>query len=302
MIFSNFLHTMDRKSKRLASKFTSNSDQNLDKIRQKIAPQIDLEWANEADLAGCLIVWLNRPDKKNALTFAMMQNLLDLALWIKKNRQVRAVILTGRGTSFCAGIDLGDLNDGQNQAFAFWQLIKPYQSLFQAVCLVWRDLPVPVLVALEGHCLGAGLQLALGADVRFATPDCQFAIMESRWGLVADMGLTQSALGQVAIDALKELAMTAKIIDAKTAHAMHLISHVSADPLAQAKQLAGEICQRSPDAVLASKRLINQMYHQKSSTLYQEKLWQIKLLLGKNRKIALKKAKNAAEKFNPRQF
>lgn len=249
-----------------------------------------------------LTVTLNRPQKKNAMSFAMMAELIAVATKISKDKALRAVIIKGAEGTFCAGIDLSDLNQPKNQAYALWQLIKPQQSLFQRVCLVWRELPIPVIAVLEGHCIGAGLQLALACDIRISHPDCQLSIMEAKWGLVPDMGLTQSALGIVPADILKELAMTARVISAEQAQALSLVSHCSDEPLEQAQALAAELAMRSPDAVLASKRIINAMYQQSALTLYKEKAWQVKLMLGRNRKLALKKAKVAATEFSKRQF
>jgi len=247
-------------------------------------------------------VTINRPEKKNAMSFKVVDELIAAAGHISKDKTLRAVILNGAEGTFCAGIDLGDLNHPKNQAYAFWELVKPCQSLFQRVCLVWRDVPVPVIAVLEGYCIGAGLQLALACDVRISHPDCKLSIMEAKWGLVPDMGLTQSALGVVRADVLKELAMSARTIDAEEGKHLGLISHCSESPLQQAQTLAAEFAERSPDAVLASKRVINAMYQQSNITLYKEKMWQLKLMMGRNRKLALKKAKQASTAFAKRQF
>ncbi len=247
-------------------------------------------------------VTLNRPQKKNAMSFKVVDELITVARRIGKDKALRAVILNGAEGTFCAGIDLGDLNHPKNQAFAAWELIKPWQSQFQRVCLVWRDLPVPVIAVLEGYCIGAGLQLALACDVRISHPDCKLSIMEAKWGLVPDMGLTQSGFGVVRADVLKELAMSARTIDAQHGKQLGLVSHCSESPLEQAQALAAELAERSPDAVLASKRIVNAMHHQSVFTLYKEKAWQLKLMLGRNRKFALKKAKDVTTTFSKRQF
>lgn len=264
---------------------------------QSLAPFVRIELGKHNSVR----VSLQRADKRNALSFAMMDKLIWLANQIKTWHDVRAVILQGDGESFCAGIDLGDLNNPKNISKVAWQLAKPTLSTYQQVCLVWREISVPVIAVVHGHCIGAGLQLALACDVRFATPDCQFAIMESKWGLVPDMGLTQSAIG-IAPDTLKILAMTARIFDADTALQHGFISQVSDNPLELADQLVAELAERSPDAVLASKRVINRMYRQSARALYHEKIWQIKLLLGKNQKLAVKKAKDRTVQFLARQF
>ena len=140
---------------------------------------------------GIATVSLNRPDKRNAMSFALLRELVATAKKIKKDRSIRVVILTGEADVFSAGIDLADLNSPKNSAFAAWELIKPGQSLFQKAFLIWQELPVPVIAALEGYCFGAGMQLALAADIRISHPDTKMSIMESRWGLVPDMGLTR---------------------------------------------------------------------------------------------------------------
>lgn len=249
-----------------------------------------------------LTIALNRPDKKNAMSFAMMHELIAVASALKQDRDIRAVIIHGAGDAFCTGIDLGDLSNPKNTAMAVWELLKPAQSLFQKVCLIWRDVPVPVIAAVHGYCIGAGLQLALACDVRIAEPNCEMAIMEAKWGLVPDMGLTQSALHVVKADILKELAMSARLINAKAAYDLGLVSHLDEHPLEAAQRLAEEFASRSPDAVWASKRVINNMTEQKASVLYQEKFWQLKLMMGHNRKRAFKKAKDSSVTFLKRQF
>ena len=144
---------------------------------------------------GIATVSLNRPDKRNAMSFALLKELVNIANRIKKDRTIRCVILTGEAQVFSAGIDLSDLNNPKNTAYAAWELIRPGQSLLQKAFLIWQELPVPVIAAIEGYCFGAGMQLALAADIRIAHPETQMSIMESRWGLVPDMGLSRSLKG-----------------------------------------------------------------------------------------------------------
>jgi len=247
-------------------------------------------------------VQLNRPEKRNAMSFALLRELVATAEQIRKDKSIRVVILTGVGESFSSGIDLSDLNNKKNTAFALWELIKPGQSLFQKAFLVWQDLPVPVIAALHGHCIGAGMQLALAADIRIATPTCKLSIMESRWGLVPDMGLTQTLKGIVPLDVAKELTMTARMLSGKEAEKLHLVTHLATDPLAAAETLAQELLTRSPDALLAGKRVLDAMQHQPHRALRLEKIWQLKLLLSKNRQIAMRKDKKPELEFQPRQY
>lgn len=251
---------------------------------------------------GIATVYLNRPEKRNAMSFALLQELVSTAKKIQKDRSVRCVILTGEASVFSAGIDLADLNNPKNRAYAAWELIKPGQSLFQKAFLIWQTLPVPVIAAIEGYCFGAGMQLALAADIRIAHPQTQMSIMETRWGLVPDMGLTRSIKGVIGVDLAKELSLTARIFNAEYAKDIGLVTHLAETPLAQAELLAEEMMQRSPDALAAVKQVLDAMQHQPKKSLRLEKIWQLKLLLGKNSQIARKKDKNPDIEFLARQY
>ena len=251
---------------------------------------------------GIATVYLNRPEKRNAMSFALLKELVSTAEKLKKDRSLRCVILTGEANVFSAGIDLADLNNPKNRAYAAWELLKPGQSLFQKAFLIWQQLPVPVIAALEGFCFGAGMQLALAADIRIAHPKTQMSIMESRWGLVPDMGLTRSLKGVIGLDLAKELTLTARIFDAEYAKNIGLVTHLNEQPLAQAQQLAEELSQRSPDALAAAKQVLDAMEHRPKHSLRLEKMWQLKLLLGKNSQLARKKDKNPKVQFLPRQY
>lgn len=251
---------------------------------------------------GIATVFLNRPDKRNAMSFALLKELVKTADKIRQDRSIRCVILIGEAQVFSAGIDLADLNNPKNKAYAAWELIKPGQSLFQKAFLIWQELPVPVIAAIEGYCFGAGMQLALAADIRIAHPQTQMSIMETRWGLVPDMGLTRTIKGIIGVDLAKELSLTARIFDAEYAKEIGLVTHLSETPLEKAQQLAEEIIQRSPDAVAAVKQVLDAMEHNPKKSLRLEKIWQLKLLLGKNSLIARKKDKNPEVKFLPRQY
>ncbi len=161
---------------------------------------------------------------------------------------------------------------------------------------------MPVIAAIEGYCFGAGMQLALAADLRIAHPKTQMSIMESRWGLVPDMGLTRSIKGIVGVDLAKELTLTGRIFDGEYAHSIGLVTHINEQPMQQAMELANEMLQRSPDALLAIKRVLDAMQHAPSQALRLEKIWQLKLLLGKNSQLARKKDKKPETEFIPRQY
>lgn len=251
---------------------------------------------------GIATVSLNRPDKRNAMSFDLLRELVKTAEKIKKDRSIRCVILTGEAQVFSAGIDLADLNNPKNRAYAAWELIKPGQSLFQKAFLIWQELPVPVIAAIEGFCFGAGMQLALAADIRVAHTATKMSIMESRWGLVPDMGLTRSLKGLIGLDLAKELTLTARIFDATYAKEIGLVTHLDESPLVKAQAIAEEMLQRSPDALMASKYVLDAMQHEPKKSLRLEKIWQLKLLLGKNSQIARKKDKQPNVQYLPRQY
>jgi enoyl-CoA hydratase/carnithine racemase len=202
-------------------------------------------------------VTLARPDKHNALDGAMFRAIVDAAAQVRSTPGVRAVVLHGDGPSFCSGLDVGALMSPSSPV-SMDELLERGDhraNLAQRVATDWLDLPVPVIAALHGNVFGGGLQIALGADVRIAAPDARLSIMEGRWGLIPDMGITQTLPRLVRLDVARELTYTARIVSGEEAAALGLVTRVAADPLAAARELASEIAGRSPDAVRAAKRL-----------------------------------------------
>src|SRR5919112_3740190 len=202
-------------------------------------------------------VTLSRPDKHNALDRAMFEGIAAAAAEVRTTPGVRAVVLHGEGPSFCSGLDVASfLADGPNGFDILLDREGPRQAnLAQRVATDWLDLPMPVIAAVHGNCFGGGLQIALGADIRIAAPDAKLSVMEARWGLVPDMGITQTLTRLVPIDVAKELTFTARRVTGEEAAAIGLVTRVADDPLAAAQELAAEIAAMSPDAVRAAKRL-----------------------------------------------
>lgn len=237
---------------------------------------------------GIAYATLNRPAKRNALDLPMVHALASLPGEIAKDRCVRSVILQGGGKSFCSGLDFASVGADQvGQIKAFAKLPVQTTNLFQKACWAWRELPVPVLAVVRGHCFGGGLQLALAADFRFTTADCEFSVMEAKWGLIPDMTGSVTLRELVPIDVAKRLAMTAEVFDGTRAHNLGLVSEVSLDPLSAAHDLARRLAERSPDAVAATKKLFNGTWTESPrSAFWTESQLQLRLLLGKNHKIA----------------
>ncbi len=197
--------------------------------------------------------------------------------------------MTGEAQVFSAGIDLSDLNNPKNSAFAIWELVKLWTKPFPKAFLIWQNLPVPVIAALEGYCFGAGMQLALAADIRIAHPDTKMSIMESRWGLVPDMGLTCSLKGLIGVDLAKELTLTARVFDGNYAKDIGLVTHLSENPLEKANAIASEMLQRSPDALTAAKRVLDAMEHQPEKSLRLEKSGNLNYYLVKIANLLVKR-------------
>ena len=249
-------------------------------------------------------VSLNRPDKYNGLDLEMMRGLVACAKTIKKNRDVRVVILRGEGKAFCAGLDFATVTKTPlKMLLAFTKFGVKKTNLFQQACWAWRELPVPVIAVLHGYCYGGGLQLALAADFRIATPDCELSVMESKWGLIPDMTGTVTLRELVPMDVAKELAMTGRRFDAVEAKALHLVTQVAEQPEQAARALADAILTRSPDAVSATKALFHSTRHAAEDQAFdRESSLQFKLLRGRNQGEAMAaNLKKREPRFRPRQ-
>ena len=207
-------------------------------------------------------VTLNRPDKYNALNRDMFDAISAAGSALAASKDVRAVVLTGAGGNFCAGIDISGFGQAEDPAHsfakeAFVTIGGSPANRFQHPAWVWHAMPVPVIAAIDGVCFGGGAQIAAGADIRIATPASRLSIMEIKWGLVPDMGFTAVMRHVMRLDHLKELAFSGRIIDAAEARDYGLVSTVVEDALGAAQTLAAEIAARSPDAIRGTKHLLN---------------------------------------------
>ena len=241
--------------------------------------------------SGVANVVLNRPDKRNAVNLDMFRALAAAGDRIAADPRVRAVVLSGAGDSFCAGIDVTIMSEASD-LFAGGGMEPPDPSpanLFQRAAWVWQEVPVPVVCALDGVAFGGGLQIALGADVRYASPDCRLSIMEIKWGLVPDMAITATARHLVPLDRLKELAFTGRTLSGTEALEQGLVTAVHDDPLTAAFDWAREVAARSPDAVRAMKRLFNAGYAlPEAEALRLEAALQMAVMAGANQAEAVR--------------
>lgn len=205
---------------------------------------------------GIAEVCLNRPDKHNALDLAMFQAIADAQRRARRDAGVRAVVLSGAGVDFCTGLDVKSaMGDRLAALRLLWKAWPGRANLAQRVSVGWRRLPVPVIAAVHGRCWGGGLQIALGADFRIVTPNASLSVMESRWGLIPDMGGTLALRELLGRDQAMRLAMTAEEIDGRRALDLGLATAVEEDPLASARAFAHELAARPPDAIRLAKRL-----------------------------------------------
>jgi enoyl-CoA hydratase/carnithine racemase len=213
---------------------------------------------------GVADVRLDRPDKLNALDLAMLAALVRAGRQVAADPAVRAVVLSGNGRAFCAGLDFAEFRamttDGPAQIPALDDddgYTGPARALAQRAAYVWAEVPVPVIAAVHGVAFGGGLQITLGADIRLAAPDAQLSVMEIKWGLIPDMTGSQLLPELVGRDVAKELTFTGRVLGGREAAELGLATRVSGDPLGEALTLAAEVAARSPRAIRAAKQLLD---------------------------------------------
>lgn len=236
------------------------------------------------------VVTLNRPGKANAVSLEMFDALGDAGEKLAAERSVRAVVLQGAGDNFCAGIDVSIF--AQNgQAIDAGSLAPGERSpanRFQRAAYAWRELPVPVICAITGCAYGAGLQIALGADLRYAAPDARLSIMEIKWGLIPDLAISTTLRDILPADRIKELAWTGRVVDGAEALSLGLVTELHEDPRAAAMRMAQEIGEKSPDAVQAMKELVNSAWRMaEAEALALEAKLQSGVLQGENQREAV---------------
>jgi enoyl-CoA hydratase/carnithine racemase len=246
---------------------------------------------------GVADVRLVRADKMNALDAAMFEALVATAKKLGDEKGLRAVVLSGEGRAFCAGLDMGRFaamkEKGGNgiaggEARDLTARTHGIANFPQMAVWGWRQLSVPVIAAVHGVAFGGGFQLALGADMRFLSADARMSIMEVKWGLVPDMAGTPILAGLVRDDILRELTYTGRIFSAQEALGYGLATRICDDPRTAALEAAREIAAKSPDAIRAAKRLLNRLSADPAPALLAESIEQQKLIGSPNQQEAVR--------------
>lgn len=207
---------------------------------------------------GVAQVRLIRSDKMNALDPDMFAALIDAGRVLHDLKGLRAVVLSGEGRSFCAGLDMDSMaNTARHDRVPLTERTHGNANHAQQVALQWRKLPVPVIAAVHGVCFGGGLQIASGADIRVVDPAARMAVMELKWGLVPDMAGYALWKGVVRDDVLRELTYTNREFSGAEAKELGFATYVDANPVTRATAIAADIANRNPHAQRAAKRLFN---------------------------------------------
>jgi enoyl-CoA hydratase/carnithine racemase len=213
---------------------------------------------------GVAEVCLNRPEKHNSLTLEMFHAIADAGTKLREDGGVRVAILHGAGPSFCSGLDFTlmskILEGGEDGAAVVKALISDTgqtENLVQRAAMIWQRADFPVIAAVNGTAFGGGFQIMMGCDFRIASPNAQFSIMETHYGLIPDMGVTQTLPGVLRKDEALELALTARQFDSTEAARLGVITRIEKNSLDSSRALANDIAGRSPDAIKGCKRLFN---------------------------------------------
>lgn len=212
---------------------------------------------------GIADVRMVRADKMNALDLAMFKALIGTAEKLRAEPGLRAVVLSGEGRAFCAGLDtsrFGSFIEGNMSVLGQADIVERTYgkaNTVQQAAWCWRELPVPVIAAVHGVAFGGGCQIALAADMRFAARDTRLSLMEIKWGIVPDMGGTPLLSRLVRDDVLRDLIYTGRIVAVEEALSLGLVTRICDDPRSEALAAARQIAAQNPFGIRAAKRMIN---------------------------------------------
>lgn len=205
-------------------------------------------------------ITMNRPQRLNALDLGMWQGLGEAARALESDVDVRVSILTGAGRAFCAGLDIKEAANPEYllTSLTFKNTCEAVQY-FRDIFSLYHSLPVPVIAAINGVCIGGGMEIALACDIRLACDTAVFSIPEVSYGIIPDCGGTQRLPRVVGPGRARELIYTGRKIDAAEALRIGLVDHIyPVDQLmTNAKKLSAEIAAQPPAPIQAAKRALN---------------------------------------------
>jgi enoyl-CoA hydratase len=231
-------------------------------MREKKTGQKSLVTYHKEGYVG--LITLNRPEKRNALNLALW-NALDKAIQLAaEDGEARVFLLRGEGKSFCSGLDLSAENEiaaalggtpGASQKLNFFKLVRKTQGIHTRLERLTR----PTVAVVHGHCLGAGLELALCCDIRLSSQETMFALPEAKLGIITDVGGLQRLPKIVGPGHAREMAFRGHLFDAARAQAVNLVNDVYADKKTldkKAMEMAEEIASNPPLAVQGAKEVM----------------------------------------------
>lgn len=280
----------------------SEPNHDFKKTAESTMDRVNLQFNSDNTVAT---VALNRPEKHNGVDWPMLKEVRKVQQQLARHKTLRAVVLKGEGPSFCAGLDVKSVMSNPKTAVVMYaNLWLPMRNIFQTWSMGWRDLGVPVIAQIHGNCFGAGIQYAMGADIRVCTPDAQLSILEAKWGLVPDMGGAALVRELLPVDVAKELTMTGRVLSGLQAKELGLVTHVVENPEEKVQTLVEEMLTRSPDSVAASKFMLQRIFGiDEAAHLTQERRWQRRVLGFKNQRISVvKNSKQPTMPFAKRQI
>lgn len=218
-------------------------------------------------------VRINRPKKYNAINADVITEMNLILDELESIDDLRVVVLSGNNGNFCAGIDIEMLagvsgaskkpdssskkSSSKREPKELYPRSDTFPNKGQRLSTGWHDLSVPVIAALDGCVFGAGMQVALGADIRVARADAKLSIMETKWGLIPDMGITRTIRHLLPRDVAMKLTLTSQVLSGSDAKELGLVTDIVEDPLTEAFKLAESIASKSPDATSLTKALFN---------------------------------------------
>jgi len=219
---------------------------------------------------GVSILWLDRPEKLNALHRPLWDDIPAAVATLDADEATRVIVLAGRGKAFCAGIDLvdhapalaggGSISGRGDSPMARRRALYEDIQRYQRTASCFADTDKPVLAAVHGACLGAGMDLVTACDIRIASAEATFSVRETRIAMVADVGVLQRLPRIVGEGVARDLILTARDLDADRALQVGLVTEVLPDPAAlasRALELARQVAAHSPLATQGAKHVLN---------------------------------------------